>query len=218
MSNTYEDLVTMIGKIIKDMTRFYVPRLGYVSKINDSLNRGRILVHIASLGWDTDDKGAWCFPKDKQALITPNVGDYVLVEFLDGDRDFPVYSGIATQMKDMLPTSYESEKSQVIFENRDKDFSVLYKEDTKQYLIDEGQSDSTIEIGSADESFIKGDTAKTELQKNIDALTQLQTDFTSWTPVAMDGGAALKAIISAGFGLSPLASLANILSEKIKGE
>lgn len=217
MANAYEDLVTMIEKIIKDVTRFYIPRIGYVSKIIDSLGKGRILVLIETLGWNTDEKGAWCFPKSK-SIVTPNVGDYVIVEFVDGDRDLPVYSGIANQMKNMLPESYESENTQVLFENREKDFSILYKENEKKYLIDGGQSDSTVEIGAADESYIKGDTAKTELQKNIDALTQLQTDFTSWTPVPNDGGAALKAIISAGFGLSALASLANILSEKIKGE
>jgi len=68
------------------------------------------------------------------------------------------------------------------------------------------------------ESYVLGDTLKVELQKNVDALTQLQTDLTAWTPVPNDGGASLKAILSAGFLTKTLASLTNILSQVIKGK
>lgn len=71
---------------------------------------------------------------------------------------------------------------------------------------------------SGTESYVKGDVLKTELQKNIDALTQLQTDFTNWTPASGDGGAALKTLLSSGFLTKTLASLTNILSLLIKGK
>ncbi len=85
---------------------------------------------------------------------------------------------------------------------------------TKTIELDE---EGVLKFFEGTESFVLGDVLKTEIQKNIDALTQLQTDFTSWIPVATDGGAALKLILESGFLLSALASLDNILSAKIKG-
>jgi len=46
----------------------------------------------------------------------------------------------------------------------------------------------------------------------------LQTDFTNWTPVPNDGGAALKTLLTSGFLTKTLASLTNILSEVITGK
>lgn len=205
--NSFDDLRTMLLTIILKATKFNVPRIGQVSQIEDPEKKGRILVHIPSLGWDTDDKGAWCFPKQPVGLKTRNKKDYVVVEFLDGDINLPVYSGIATNMKDMLPKNYESASTQVLFENWEKDFAIVYDE-----------SQEILKFGEADESYVKGDTAKPELQKNVDALTQLKTDLTAWVPVPTDGGAALKTILSAGFLTKSFADLNDILSERIKGE
>lgn len=70
-----------------------------------------------------------------------------------------------------------------------------------------------VTLGEGGEKMILGDTIKTEIQKLIDQVKQLRQDFTTWTPVPNDGGAALKAVISAGFALKPDADLAEILSE-----
>jgi len=232
MANKFDTTIGMIEKLILDNTRFFVPRLGQVTQVNDELQKGRILVNIPSLGWDTDDKGAWCYPKDKQSLITPNVGDWVIVEFIDGDRDYPIYSGIANQMKDMLPLIYDGKHtSQVIFEDKEQSTYVLYDEEAKEFIIEDSHGNkitlkdgkiliegTEIKLLNGGEHFVKGDTLKTELQKNVDALNQLQTDFTTWVPVPNDGGAALKTILSTGFLVKSIATLANILSTLIEGE
>lgn len=207
MANSFEDLKDMIAKIVLDTVIYNVPRIGEVAKIEDPLSKGRILVLIPMLGWDTEDLGAWCYPKNDNGITFPKTGDNVLVEFIDGNRDYPIWSGIATQMKDMLPKSYTDHTNQILFENAAQDFSVRYDE-----------SNELLSIGEATESYVKGDTTKTELQKNIDALTQLQTDFTNWIPVPNDGGAALKALLTPGFLTKTLASLTDMLSERIKGE
>lgn len=208
MANSFDELTAMIKKLILDTTRYNVPRLGKISKVNDELKKGRVLVLIPSLGWDTDEKGAWCYPKDKNKLVTPDIGKYVLVEFIDGDRDLPVYSGVATQMKNMLPAAYDGKNTtQVLFENKAQDFAIVFDEENNVY-----------KIGAADESFVKGDTTKPELQKNIDALTQLKADLTAWIPAPGDGGTALKTILTAGFLTKLFADLTNMLSAKIKGE
>ncbi len=75
-------------------------------------------------------------------------------------------------------------------------------------------------LGSKDaaESFVLGDELKTEIEKLRAQVEQLKTDFSSWTPVPMDGGAALKIKVSAGFLTKPSSSFSEILSDKIKGE
>lgn len=111
-------------------------------------------------------------------------------------------------------------------ENRQKNHSkgdvVIYgKNGNKIHLKQSGNIEITLadnlHIGAANESYVKGDTFKTELDKDVDALSELQSAMSTWTPVPMDGGAALKTAITTFLGL-PMASTSDILSDKIKGE
>ena len=206
MSSKADDFITIISKIILEITRFNVPRMGQVSKIDDPDDKGRILVHIPSLGWITDDIGAWCFPVDKKSLITPAVGDWVIVQWIDGNMDLPVYTGISSRMKDMLPDSYTDENNQILFENRKRDFSVRYDE-----------TGEVLNMGDGSERFVKGDTAKTEMDKDQALMNALQTSINVWVPVPGDGGIALKTALAGFLGLGQ-ANYANILSDKIKWE
>jgi len=124
MANSFDELIKMIQKIIIDTTRFHIPRIGKVSQIVDVAQKGRVLVQVPSLGWDTDEKAAWCFPKQVNGLKIPRIGDFVVVEFIDGDMNLPIYSGLAMNMKDMLPANYDpTGNSQLIYESSDgKDF------------------------------------------------------------------------------------------------
>lgn len=70
---------------------------------------------------------------------------------------------------------------------------------------------------NASEHFVLGDTLKRELQKDTDALTDLQTAFKTWAVRPQDGGAALKAA-AAGFIARPMADYSRILSSKVMGE
>lgn len=56
---------------------------------------------------------------------------------------------------------------------------------------------------------------KTQLDKNTLILQNIQTVFNSWTPVANDGGASLKALVTAFTSLQR-ANLSNIENPKIK--
>jgi len=70
---------------------------------------------------------------------------------------------------------------------------------------------------SANESYVKGNTLQTELNKDKLLMQTLQTAINAWTPVAQDGGAALKAALVAWLALAQ-ADYSQILSTKIKGE
>jgi hypothetical protein len=71
-------------------------------------------------------------------------------------------------------------------------------------------------LGTGTDFMLLGDTTKTQLQKIVDQLTQLKSDFSTWTPVPNDGGAALKTKIAAGFNTKPSADLSQILSQNHK--
>ena len=123
------DLDTLIGlfeKIVTPYFKYAVPRLGKVVDRNDK--EGRVLVLIPSLGWDTKDKGAWCFPTDKKSLTVPEIGDYVLVEWVDQNPDIPIYRGISGNMKDQIPENYDGDpKTNILFEGSSDDI-IKYKE------------------------------------------------------------------------------------------
>lgn len=65
--------IELIERIIFGVTAFYVPREGVVLKNQDDEGLGRILVSIPSLGWDTEDKATWCFPKQVNSISTPGI-------------------------------------------------------------------------------------------------------------------------------------------------
>lgn len=195
MSNKAEEFLTIISKIIRETTRFSVPRLGQVSKIDDPDGKGRVLVHIPSLNWMTDEIGAWCFSVDKKSLITPAVGDWVIVQWIDGNIDLPVYTGIDAKMKDMLPAAYTDENNQILFENRGRDFSIRYDE-----------TGEVLNIGAGAESFLKGDTFDTWLTNTLKGMFDVHI-HTGGTIAGNTGPPTI-----------PLVAASNHLSTKIKGE
>lgn len=196
MSSKADDFITIISKIVLDVTRFNVPRMGQVSKIDDSDGKGRVLVHIPSLGWITDDIGAWCFPVDKKSLITPAVGDWVIVQWIDGNMDLPIYTGVDSKMKDMLPDAYTDENNQIIFENRGRDFSIRYDE-----------TGEILNIGAGTESFLKGDTFDAWITGTLKAYIDAHVH----TGVVAGGA-------NSGPPLAPITAPTGHLSDKIKGE
>lgn len=116
MINT-DSIIGLINQIVISNFRYSVPREGQVKSIKDESGKGRILVVIPSLGWDTKDKGAWCYSTDKNSLTTVKVDDWVIVQFLDGNKDYPIIVGKSTRIKDQTPESYEDETTQIIFED-----------------------------------------------------------------------------------------------------
>lgn len=136
MANKFDELLSIIQKLIRDSSMFNVPRIGKVSQVVDVEKKGRVLVQIPSLGWDSDEKAAWCFPKQVNGLVIPRIGDYVVIDFLDGDMNLPVYSGLAMNMKGMLPDNYDATgQSQLIYESADGKDYVKVDEKLREFII-----------------------------------------------------------------------------------
>jgi hypothetical protein len=186
---------------------YYRHYIGKIVDTQDELNFGRVKISIEELGMDTPALGIWCSPRQGHSMSIPKVGDYAEVYFINAERGRPVYLFPASEINFNCPTTYKGDIAKsIIFESKDtsKD-NITYKEGKLTLL-------------SGEESFVLGDSQKEQLQKNIDALTQLQSDFNNWTPVPEDGGQALKSLLSSGFLTNTIANLTNTLSEVIKGK
>ena len=126
MAGPLDNIIDIINTIVKEQFKYMVPRLGQVIDLLDPSSKGRVKVLIPSLGWDTAEKGAWCWSRDKNAIITPVLKDWVMVQWMDGKSDFPVYSGIATEMTNMLPKAYDgNSKTYVLFEEPENENSFM---------------------------------------------------------------------------------------------
>ena len=201
------DINDLISRIIKREVRWLLHYNAQVVNNVDILRKGRVKVIIPELGFDTADKGMWCFPRQGNSLSVPLKDEWVEVYFNRGNPNNPRYLHYSTESMD-APSKYDGDpNTRVLFESPKTGESITYKD-----------GDGSLALLDGTEHFILGDTAKTELQKNINALTQLQADFTSWTPVANDGGAALKTLLTNGFLNETLANLTNILSGVITGK
>ena len=168
-----KDLLELLKTIIKEELRYYGHYLGKVVNTTDPAKLGRVLVTVPKLSWDTEAVGPWCVPRQQSAIVTPVIGQFVEIYFMDGDRDQPRYHGNAMEMEDSLPTKHKGlATNQVIFEDGKTQESILYK-----------QNDKILEIIGNTDFLLKGDAF-------IDAIVQ-------WVPVPQDGGASLKSVIIA---------------------
>ena len=201
------DIRGLVISVIKEELKFWKHYIGEVKSNNDSLNLGRVQVTIPELGFFSEDQAIWAFPRQGNSMSVPQKGEWVEIYFIGGDSDRPVYLHYASEVQGSIPENYSEPATRVLFESPKTKENLTYNDDDKKFVFNEGE-----------ESFVLGDTLKTELQKTVDALTQLQTDFTSWTPAPNDGGAALKTLITAGFLTKAMSSLTSILSSGIFGK
>ena len=202
------DIRAQIDQVIREETRWLRHYESQVIDNLDPLNRGRVKVTVPELGFDTPDKAMWCFPRQGNSMSVPEKDSWVDVYFVSGDPNKPRYLHYASEMKDMTPTKFDGQPAtRVIFESPVTNESIKYTDGDKVLAFLEGS-----------EHYVLGDKLKTELQKIVNALTQLNTDFTTWVVAPNDGGAALKAKVTTGFLTKAQAVLTGILSSVIKGK
>jgi len=135
-----DSMIGLIFSAVQPLLKYMVPREGQVKDINDPEKKGRILIQIPSLGWDTNNKGAWCKPIDKNSLSTIKVNDWAIIQFVDGDPNFPIYIGKSNRIKDQLPKNYDGKSTtHVLFESPNDKIKSVYNEESD--LLQIGKSD-----------------------------------------------------------------------------
>lgn len=132
-----KDLYQAIKRIVHKETIWLRHYIGIVKKTVDPENEGRVLVLIPELGIDSEENGFWCSSRDKNSISLPALDDWVEVYFISGDRDRPVYMGVANEMMGMLPKKFSGKKQDhILFENPNNDTEYIkYNEDDKQLSI-----------------------------------------------------------------------------------
>ena len=204
---TERDLESILRRIVRNETiwlRHYVGKVlnNDCSTAPGLQMSGMIQVAIYDLGLDTADIGIWCFPRDKNSLITPAIGDWVEVYFINGDRNRPVYMGTAHEISGQIPENYDGQATtQVIFESNGNSAHITMDElanileigsDTAgAFAFAARQNDATLSNSSTDSAFWTWVTG---------LMTALSTfaATASGGPIAfVAGGAALAAALAA---------------------
>jgi hypothetical protein len=160
MSINEKTLRGYILGIVKQELRYYKHYIGQVRDTADKLNKGRVLVTIPILGWDSPEKGAWCFPRQMHSLSVPAVDEWVEVYFLNGDPNRPVYMGISAEIQDMIPDNYSSPDIDILFEDPENKINVQYDRKADIMTIGKGdhmeaarKEDETLSDSSIDSAF-----------------------------------------------------------------
>lgn len=130
-----EDIITLRLRYLKTYTGKVV-ELDDATDSNKEDKIGRVKCIVYELGWTDNDVAPWCYPNDKNSLISPKVDDYVRINFMDDNIDRPYYSGIIGELEDMIPDNYEDHNDQVLFESTDKKLYIKYNEEDKEYIFE----------------------------------------------------------------------------------
>lgn|GEM_PF-3308168 len=196
-------------------------------------HKGAIFVTCSELGFEGGNL-LYCRYALPVKYVKVEEGDRVWIEptIVDGRAaERWVYTGFADCGDDSISPS---SKTKLIIPIEDGEFEITFGEDISisgdssspvatitvgdaSIVIDGSTPEIKIGSDSADESYVLGDSFKTELDKHKQLIETLQSVVDSWTPVANDGGAKLKADLISWLSL-PIPDYTNILSNKIKGE
>jgi hypothetical protein len=205
--STYGEIIEMIRRETRYLRHYW----GEVLSTTDQLNRGRVLVSIPALGWNSADTGPWCMPRDKYSMIVPNVGDFVEVYFLEGDRDKPVYLGIVSEITGGTPANYTTPKERILYQDKDTEDYLLYNSATGELSFIVGgfkiwqYLNGIITWFEGSEPFVLG----TQLNNY---LSNLVTEFATHIHIGVTTGGG-----SSGVPATGLTAPSGLLSSKIKG-
>lgn len=133
------DIRGLLAMVIHEETQFMKHYLGLVADNKDELGRGRVLVTIPELGFDTAAQGLWCWPRQADSLSVPEPDSYVEVYFMGGHPDRPVYLSYTSEMLGSeLSLHNKVPESRVIFESPKTKEGIHYDDKTKKLVIKGG--------------------------------------------------------------------------------
>lgn len=174
------DLYEMIQDIIYEEVTYLRHYIGEVVNNIDPVKKGRVQITIPEIGLDNPSLAVWCFPRQGHGMSVPDIGKYAEVYFINGDRAKPVYLYPASEIINNIPTKFNGLPTTHIIHESPKSKSYIKHNDLLDKFSMKNRQTSLL----------------FELQLDVDAMTELQSAISGWTPVANDGGAALKTALS----------------------
>ncbi len=133
MSDATFTLTAEIRRVVRNEIRYLRTYWGEVLATDDPKSKGRVLVSVPMLGWDTRDKAAWAQPRDRHSMVVPDVGEHVMVGFLEGDRDKPYYQGQAHEISGQTPEDYDGPTKAVV--HQDESLKIVVDRSTGEVTI-----------------------------------------------------------------------------------
>lgn len=203
-----------IREIVRRETRYLRHYWAEVVDTADEMDKGRVLVTIPALGWDTNEKGAWALPRDRHSMKVPSVGEHVEVYFLEGDVNKPVYFGTVHEIADNTPANYTGDpKTRILYQDKDTGAYIQYDSTTGilSFFDENGLEAWKYDGGritwiEGTEAFVLGDQMNSFLSSLVTALNSHVH-----TGVTTGGG-------TSGAPPAPFSSPSGLLSADIKGK
>jgi len=182
-------------------------------------HEGAIFITIPEMGLEGDNL-VYCRYGLSIPYLRVKVGDKLWVEPTIKKQRW-IFTSFADCAGRVEPSSeglvFEDDEYEITIDKTSKTMTIEIIDNASIInLVVGGSGEIRLSSASASEKYVLGDTAKTELDKDEDAMTELQTALSTWVPVSTDGGAALKTAL-ATFLTKPMADYSNILSDIIKG-
>lgn len=202
----------MICEIVRQETIYLRHYIGQVLSSVDELNIGMVQVSVPELGWETSDVAPWCYPRQRHSMTVPEVGEWVEVYFLNGDRNRPVYISNCGEMKtddnkNCIPEWYTGDpKVRVLYQSPLSKKGIKLDDTQGIMTVD---ADNIVFIDGSVEPFVLGTQLETYLKNLVTMEINIHTHPYTDTPV----GPSVTGPPSA-----PMTAPSGILSAVIKGQ
>lgn len=212
MADKTNSLYGMICEIVRQETIYLRHYIGQVLSRLDSLNIGSVQVSVPELAWFTPDTAPWCYPRQLHSMVVPEVGEWVEVYFLNGDRNRPVYMSMCNELKKddntfNIPTWYTGDPTQrIIYQSPTSLKGIMLNDTSGELKID---ATTIMLIEASTEPFVLG------TQLNTFLTNLINTTFNTHTHIITDPvSGPLTSAPPVPLGVAPV----GILSAVIKGQ
>ena len=175
-----------IEDVVRQQLRGALSYWGEVMKRNDGAETGKVLVTIPALGFYTEDQAVWAAPARIHGLVVPDVGERVMVSFVEGDQGRPVYWGQAHWLKGATAAAYDGPDKVVLYQDPDEGLTVTYDRSSKSVTVDGGKDVTLAATGNVTVEASGNATVKdgygNEIQMRSAGITLKTGDAVAWAP------------------------------------
>jgi hypothetical protein len=143
----YRNIAEMIAAEVEKKLKYERRYLGQVSDNEDPSTKGRVRVMVPDLGWDSQERAQWCWPRQGHGMSVPSVGQWVEVWFVAGKREWAAYQGIATEIEGQIPEAFTKRQIRVLLQDPDTGDAISYDSQSGKFQI-RGDGDNLVTYSS----------------------------------------------------------------------
>lgn len=196
-------------------------QIGIVTDLEDPLGEDRIRVRMPMV--DKADEGAWMrlvsldAGKNRGMVFRPEVGDEVIVGFLNNDPRHGVVLGMVHSSKNPAPLPGKNDNHEKGFVSR-SEMKVLFDDDKKiltlstpgghSLVLSDDETSITLQDSNGNKLIMSADGIEVESSKDLKTKSRMETKIEAGSNAELKGGAQTKVSGGAGAELSSGANVA----------